>query len=64
MYRGGCAFELLLLELAARQHRFFGGGTPATPNSPVHFWSPRQGTFLLRTTQKVGPSFGAAAVPH
>merc|ERR1712087_439010 len=63
-YRGGCAFEMFLLELAARKHSFFSRSREATRNSPVHFWSPTQGNFMLPHAAKIGPSWGAAAVPH
>jgi len=63
-YRGGCAFEMLLVELAARKHAFFGPSTrPATPNSPTDFWLP-SGAFRLHNASKVGPSWGAAAEEH
>mmetsp|Transcript_53958 Transcript_53958/g.89562 ORF Transcript_53958/g.89562 Transcript_53958/m.89562 type:complete len:579 (+) Transcript_53958:100-1836(+) len=64
MYRAGCAFELLLFELAARKHAFFDSWHEATRNSPIEFWNPAQGHFALPHTAKVGPSWGAAAVPH
>ena len=64
VYDGGCAFELLLVELAARKHRYFEQQMPATANSATSFWSPARGAFELRTAKKVGPSWGAGAVAH
>ena len=80
LYKGGCALQLLLVELAARKHGFFGPKTAekiaentpeeaadarpqATSNGVERFWLP-SGAFELRGAQKVGPSWGAAAVPH
>ena len=63
--RGGCAFEMLLLELAARRRHFYDTWPAATPNTPQHFWSPvRGGLFELPEARKVGPSWGAGALPH
>ena len=64
MYEGGCAFELLLVELAARKHGYFGRHSPATRNDATHFWSPTRGGFVLASAEKVGPSWGAGAVAH
>ena len=61
---GGVAFEMLLLELAARKHGFYRTWTPATPNSVHSFWSPARGAFTLAGARKVGPSWGAGATPH
>ena len=61
---GGLAFEMLLLELAARKYAFYQTWTPATRNSVHDFWSPPRGHFRLPTSEKVGPSWGAGAVPH
>ena len=60
----GVAFEMLLLELAARKHKFFDVWPTATPNSVHHFWSPSRGSFVLPTSKKVGPSWGAGATTH
>ena len=60
----GVAYEMLLLELAARKHRFFHAWPIATPNSVHHFWSPSRGAFVLPTSKKVGPSWGAGAITH
>lgn len=60
----GCAFDMLLLELAARKHAFFRTWPSATPNSALHFWSPPHGAFTLPGASKVGPSWGAGAEPH
>lgn len=63
--RQGCAFDMLLLELAARQRSFYDSWPRATPNTVHHFWSPaRGGVFELPDTHKVGPSWGAGAQPH
>ena len=62
--KGGCAFEMLLLELAARQRKFFTTWLGATPNTAHHFWAPGRGLFELPTAKKVGPSWGAGAEPH
>ena len=64
VYEGGCAFELLLVELAARRHGYFGRHPPATRNSATHFWSATRGGFVLASAAKVGPSWGAGAVAH
>ena len=64
VYDGGCAFDFLLLELAARRHGTFERHKPATRNSATRFWSPGRGSFELKTAQKVGPSWGAGAIPH
>lgn len=61
---GGCAYEMLLLELAARKHGFFERSPPATLNGATRFWSPARGNFVLPTARKVGPSWGAGAEPH
>ena len=60
----GVAFEMLLLELAARKHGFYDARAPATRNGEHDFWSPSRGHFVLRKSKKVGPSYGAGAVPH
>ena len=64
IYNGGLAFEMLLLELAARRHAFYEHWTPATSNSEHDFWAPGHGHFRLPDSKKVGPSWGAGAVPH
>jgi len=64
VYNGGFAYEMILLELAARKHAFFKRWKDATRNSPVRFWTPGQGRFIVDSTAKVGPSYGAAAAPH
>ena len=61
---GGCAFDMLLLELAARKLHFFRARPAATANSLTHFWSPNRGRFELADARKVGPSWGAGATPH
>ena len=73
LYEDGCALQMLLIELAARKHGFFKGAEsaakatearpPATLNGIERFWLP-SGSFELRGATKVGPSWGAAAVPH
>ena len=60
----GVAFEMLLLELAARKHAFYEGWAAATTNTEHDFWSPGRGRFRLPKSKKVGPSWGAGAVPH
>ena len=60
----GVAFEMLLLELAARKHNFYARWPAATLNSVHHFWTPARGTFVLPASKKVGPSWGAGAHPH
>ena len=64
VYDGGCAFDFLLLELAARKHGYFARHPPVTPNTPQRFWSPSRGRFELSSAEKVGPSWGAGAVAH
>lgn len=64
VYARGVAFDMLLLELAARKHRFYDTWQAATPNSVHHFWSPQHGTFVLPDSKKVGPSWGAGATAH
>ena len=65
LYAKGLAFEMLLLELAARKHGFFRAWPTATPNSDHDFWSPAHGgSFRLPSSRKVGPSWGAGAVAH
>lgn len=64
VYERGVAFEMLLLELGARKHGFFKTWPSATPNSVHHFWSPQRGSFVLPTSKKVGPSWGAGARAH
>ena len=61
---GGVAFQMLLLELAARKTAFFKVWPPATANSARTFWSPNRGSFRLEGAKKVGPSYGAGAEPH
>jgi hypothetical protein len=60
----GVAFELLLLELAARKHNFYASWRPATQNTEHDFWSPAHGRFRLSRSEKIGASWGAGAVPH
>ena len=64
VYKSGCAFDMLLLELAARKHSFFSTWRAATQNSEHAFWSPPRGRFRLANARKVGPSWGAGATPH
>jgi len=64
VYDKGVAFEMLLLELAARKHAFFANRAPATLNTEHDFWSPTHGHFRLPRSKKMGPSWGAGAVPH
>ena len=65
-YDGGHAFDLFLIELAARMHGLsrLQMGKGATPNSATQFWAPGRGPFTLADAVKVGPSWGAGAVPH
>ena len=64
LQHSGVAFELMLVELAAHKHRFFASRSTATRNSATTFWSPARGSFALESAEKVGPSWGAGAVPH
>ena len=60
----GLAFEMLLLELAARKHAFYVHWPSATRNTEHDFWAPGRGKFRLKSSKKMGPSWGAGAVPH
>ena len=60
----GCAYDMLMLELAARKHNISSSWAPATINTEHDFWSPHRGHFHLADSKKVGPSWGAGAIPH
>ena len=68
VYKKGCAFEMLMLELAVRKlglyHSRKAPWRRATRNALHSFWSPERGNFELPNAQKVGPSWGAGAISH
>lgn len=64
VYEGGCAFEMLLVELAARKHGYFSSHPPATRNSATQFWTLGRGGIALDNAEKVGPSWGGGAVAN
>ena len=62
--QGGCAYEMILLELALRRRGAAAAAGLRAYNSPTAFWTPSRGRFVLRNATKVGPSWGAGAVAH
>ena len=50
--QGGCAYEMILLELALRRRGAAAAAGLRAYNSPTAFWTPSRGRFVLRNATK------------